>query len=83
MLPLLRQSYSFPRCRLGFDPLQGRIFNKGFLPETRRDGGAEPQSLVSITNKPVLNLKYLRSEYDVKAYVGPTVDRDSSVGWER
>ena len=34
-----------------------------------RDGGAEPQSLVSVPNIRGLNPKPLRSAYDVKAYV--------------
>ena len=45
------------------------IFNKEFLPETRRYVGVEPQSLVSVLNIPGLNSKSLRSAYDVNAYV--------------
>jgi hypothetical protein len=33
-----------------------------------RDGGTEPQSLVSAQNIPGLNPKFLRSAYDVKVY---------------
>ena len=46
------------------------IFNKKeFLPDTRRDGGAELQSLVSFPNMPGLNSKSLCSPYDLKLYV--------------
>ena len=38
------------------------------------------QNINSVPNIPGLNPKYLRSAYDVKAYV---VDSDSSVGWGR
>ena len=38
-------------------------------PGTRRCGGAEPQSLVSVSNIRGLNPKSLLSAYDVKAYV--------------
>ena len=34
-----------------------------------RDGGTEPQSLVSAQNIPGLNPKFLRSAYDVKVYL--------------
>ena len=37
------------------------VFNKEFVPETRIDGGAESQSLVSVPNIPGLNHKSLRS----------------------
>ena len=43
--------------------------NKKIFPATRRDGGAEPQSLVSVPNIPGLNPKSLRSVYEMKAYV--------------
>ena len=39
------------------------------LPGTRRDGGAETQSLVSLRNIPGLNPKSLRNKYDVNTYV--------------
>ena len=39
------------------------------LPGIRSDDGAEIQSLVSIQNITELNPKYLRSAYDVKAFV--------------
>ena len=55
--------------RPGLDPVQGRNFNKRFLLGTWRLTGAEPQSLVSVTNIPGLNNKSLRSAYDVKAYL--------------
>ena len=45
------------------------IFNKEFLPETRRDGGAEPQSLVSIPNTSEINPNYLPSGCDLKVCV--------------
>jgi hypothetical protein len=48
---------------------QVEIFNKIFLPVTRRDGRAQPQSLVSVPNIPVLNPKSLCRVCDVKAYV--------------
>ena len=35
----------------------------------RRDGGAEPQSLVSVPSLPGLNFNSLGNKYDVKAYV--------------
>ena len=38
------------RRGLGFNPEQGGSFNKEFLPEIRRDGVAEPQSLFNIIN---------------------------------
>ena len=40
----------------------------GFLLGSRRDGGAESQSLISVPNTPGLNPKSLRNAYDVKAY---------------
>ena len=46
------------------------IFNKLFLSSTRRDGGVEFEILISVPNIPVLNPKFIRSEYEVKAYVG-------------
>ena len=45
------------------------VFNKEFIPKTRRDGGAELQSLVSVPNIPGVNPKSLYSAYDVIAYV--------------
>ena len=45
------------------------IFSKNIFPETRRGGGAEPQSLVSVPNISVLGPKSLHSAYDVKADV--------------
>ena len=42
---------------------------KSFVPGTRRDGGAETQSLVSVANIPGLNPKSLSSAYGVKKYV--------------
>jgi len=45
------------------------IFSKDLLPGTRRDGEAEPQSLVSVLNIPGLNPKSHCSAYDMKAYV--------------
>ena len=41
------------------------------------DGETAPQSPVFVPNIPELNLKFLRSAYDVKA----CVDSDSSFGW--
>ena len=41
------------------------ICNKEFFPETRREGEAESQSLLSLG----LNFKPLRSAYGVEAYV--------------
>ena len=43
------------------------ILNKEFLPETRRDGGAQPLLLISVPNKPGLNPKSLDSVFEVKA----------------
>ena len=40
---------------------------KLYIPGTRRDGEAEPQSLVSVPNIPDLKPKYRRSAYDVEA----------------
>ena len=45
------------------------ILIKRFLLRTRRDGGTESQSLVSVPNKPGLNPKSLYRTYDLKAYV--------------
>ena len=53
--------------------IQGRVgnFNKKVLfLETRRDVGAEPQSLVSAPNIHWSNPRSLHSAEDVKAYVG-------------
>ena len=50
------------------DSIPGRARIKK-IPETRRDGRAEPQSLVSVLNIPGLNPKSVRNAYDVKAYV--------------
>ena len=44
-------------------------FNKEFLPETKKHGGAEPQSLVSDPNIPGLHSKSLHNAYDVKPCV--------------
>ena len=49
--------------------VEGSHFNKRFLPGTRRDGGAEPQSLVSVLNIPGLDPKSFHAACDVKAYV--------------
>ena len=55
---------------LGFDPGQDRnFFNKRFLSGTKKDGGAESQSLISAPTILGLNPKSLRSAYHVKAYV--------------
>ena len=54
----------------GFDPGGVGIFNKNtFLPGSRRNDGAEPQSLVSVPNTPGSNLKSLRNAYVLEAYV--------------
>ena len=45
------------------------IYDKEFLPETRRDGGGETQLLFSIPNIARLDPKFLLSAYDVKVYV--------------
>ena len=45
------------------------------------DGGAEPQSVVSVLKVPGLNPKSLCSAYAVRAYIGPTVDNDWSIAW--
>ena len=37
------------------------IFNQNIFPGARRDGGAEPQSLASVSNIPGLNTEFLRS----------------------
>ena len=49
--------------------VSGRDFK--FSPETaiRKDGGAQPQSLISVPNISRLNLKSLRGVYVLKAYV--------------
>ena len=55
------------------------IFNKKiFLPGTKRDGRAEPQSLVSVPKIQRLNIKFLHSVYVVKAYVLLTAIRPSN-----
>ena len=63
------ESHCLARSGLGFDPGRVGIFNKEFLPETRRDGGTQPQSLVSVPNIPELNSKSPRSACDMEAYV--------------
>ena len=45
------------------------IFNKKSLPKTRRDNGAEHQSLVSVPNVSGLNSKSLPSTYDGKTVI--------------
>jgi hypothetical protein len=47
------------------------IFNKKkiFIPGTRRHGGEEPQTLVSVPNLSALNPKSLCSAYGMKGYV--------------
>ena len=47
----------------------------------RKDGRAEPQSIVSVQNISELNPKSLRSEYGIEGIC--TVDSESSVGWGR
>ena len=53
----------------GLIPDRVGILNKEFHPETRRDGGEEPQSLVTVPNILELNPKSLCSAYEVKACV--------------
>ena len=55
------------------------VFKKEFLLGTRTEGGTEPQQLVSVPNIIGLNPKYLRSAYDVKAYVLLIAIRTSDV----
>ena len=63
------QSNCLSCSSLGFDSWQGR--NSEFLLGNgiRRDGGAEPQLLVSTPNIPGLNPKSFHSEHVVKIYV--------------
>ena len=53
----------------GSIPDRLRTFNKEFLPKTLRNGGAGPQSLVSVPNIPGLHPKSVCSAYNVKVYV--------------
>ena len=62
----------FARSGFGFDPGQGRNLKK-ILSVTRRDGGAKPQSAISVPNIPGL----IPSAYDVKAPVMLIVIRPS------
>ena len=50
-------------------PSRVGIYKKEYPPEVRRDGGAEPQSLISVPNISGLNPKSLHSAYDVKVYM--------------
>ena len=63
------QSHCLARSSLGFDPGQSRNFKFLAGTEIRRHGGAELQLLASLTNISGLNLKSLRSAYDVKVHV--------------